>query len=176
MRSCSGRNSVIFSVNCQFKSSATRSAASSFSFVCLPTILVFTGPAAGKLSVIVSLWKRITASVIMGWNTPQAPGQGSERSSYFKPSNCKPSLSIISQSLRESRSLRTSPAKSLTRSCSSRSSISSARLAPKSSLPSSPGSISISKPPTPILTDSGSSISISISGSGARVCNPWGAS
>jgi len=124
-------------------------------------IFVRTGPAAGNISVMVSDWNLTTASVIMGWNTPDAPDQGSVRSSYWSPSSFKPSVYAFSQSLRELLSLSMSPDRSPASDCSAPSSISSAKLLLKSSVPS-PGSIEMSKPSMWILTASGSTISISI--------------
>jgi len=126
--------------------------------------------------MIVSLWKRTTASVIIGWNTPHAPGQGSVRSSYFKPNRVIPSRYASSQSLREAKSLFTSSARSLASDCSTLSSISSARLAWKSSSPS--GLMLSSKSPIFISTSSGSTISISrgsIPAWSASSSRPWGA-
>ena len=48
-------------------SSTTRSIASFFSDVSLPTISPLTGPAAGKVSMMVSDWNLMTASAKTGW-------------------------------------------------------------------------------------------------------------
>ena len=71
-------------------SSCTLLAASVFSGVSLPRILVRTGPAAGNVSLIVSAWNRIAASASTVLNTPQAFSHGSVRSSYLNPSTSKP--------------------------------------------------------------------------------------
>ena len=71
-------------------SSRTRSAASSLRRSIAPTILVFTGPRAGNVSVIISDWNRIAASLSSDEYTPHAPDQGSVRSSYFIPSTSSP--------------------------------------------------------------------------------------
>ena len=144
-------------------SSRTRVDASSFSGVSLPRICVFTGPAAGNVSMMPSLWKRTTDSVNMGWNTPQAPCHGSVRSSYFKPRSFRPSTYVCIHSLRSPMSFVNSLTSSLPKDSSALVSMYSARLASKSSSESSgAGARSISISPKPILTDSGSSISISI--------------
>ena len=147
-------------------SASTRCAACCFSGVSLPTILVRTGPAAGNDSVIVSDWNRTTASVIMGWNTPDAPFQGSVRSSIWRPSSLSPSVYAFSQSLREARSFSIAAAKSLAIESIALEDMSSAKLAEKSSAASSSAWRSSSSNPGPLIfTSSGSTISISISGS-----------
>ena len=146
-------------------SSSTRVAASFFSGVSRPMICVRTGPLAGKVSMMVSDWKRTTASVIIGWNTPQAPSQGSVRSSNFKPKSVMPSLYIFSQSEREPMSLSISSDRSLASDCKTPSSRISARFSSKSAS-SSPFSILRTSSPSMLsFIDSGSSISISMSGS-----------
>ena len=156
-------------------SSSTRTADSFFCGVSRPIIFVFTGPLAGKVSMMVSDWNRTTASVIIGWNTPHAPSQGSVLSSNFKPSSVIPSLYICSQSLREARSLLMSSAKSPAKLCITPSSSTSARFSLKSSSPSLRIS-RISSPSTLSFTASGSSISISMSGSSfSKAAKPSGA-
>ena len=145
-------------------SSRTRSAASSFSLSIAPMISVLTGPAAGNVSMIVSDWNLMAASVSTVENTPQAPVHGSVRSSYFMPRTSRPLTYISTQSLRLAMSASNSPSRSSASLLSSPSSMYSAKLAPKSSPVSSSGMRSISTPSTPIFTPSGSSISISIAG------------
>ena len=156
-------------------SNSTRTAASCFCKVCLPKILVRTGPCAGKVSVIVSDWKRTTASVIIGWNTPDAPFHGSVRSSYWRPNSFKPSVYAFSQSLREFLSFSMSPAKSPARVSKADWSISSAKLSLNVSSSSSPGRMDIAKPGPSMLTSSGSMISISTASScSPNSSMPWG--
>ena len=143
-------------------SSSTLDATSFISGVSLPMSLLRTGPWAGNVSVIVSAWKRTTASVIMGWNTPHAPFQGSVRSSICKPSSFRPSTYVFSQSLRPFLSLSMSDTKSPASDCKAPSFMYSAKLSSKPSSPSSsPGVRVISTPSMPIVTSSGSTISIS---------------
>ena len=158
-------------------SSSTRVAASFFSGVSRPIICVRTGPFAGKVSMMVSDWKRTTASVIIGWNTPQAPSQGSVLSSNFKPNKTIPSLYIFSQSEREPMSLSISSDKSLARLSKTPPSKTSAKFSSKSMSSSSPFSIdSISSPSILTFSASGSSTSISISGSSfSKPASPCGA-
>ena len=137
-------------------------------------IFVRTGPWAGNDSVIASDWNRTTASVIIGWNTPDAPFQGSVRSSTCKPSSFKPSVYAFSHSLRDWRSLSMSPAKSPAIDSMALSSISSARLTSKSFSASTLAS-SMANPGPSMVTASGSTISISIpSSSCASASMPCG--
>ena len=146
-------------------SALTRVAASSFSLVSSPRIFVFTGPAAGKVSDIVSAWNRIAASASTVENTPHAPSHGSVRSSYLKPSTSRPLTNVSAQSLRLSMSDCTCPMRSSDKDDRSLSSIISARLAPNSVKSASvPGIMVISIPPSDSVTASGSMISISSSG------------
>ena len=71
-------------------SSETRIDDSFLAVVSLPIICVLTGPEDGNVSIMASDWNLTTASDNIGWNTPQAPAQGSVVSSYFKPSSFKP--------------------------------------------------------------------------------------
>ena len=144
-------------------SSRTRSDAAFFSGVSLPIMSVFTGPAAGNIDIIVSDWNLTRASESSGWNTPHAPSHGSERSSIFKPRSSRPSTYVCIQSLRDEMSESKSPSKSPASSVNSPSDISSARLALKSSSPSPSSMRRIGTPSILSSTDSGSSISISIS-------------
>ena len=157
-------------------SARTRSDASSFSGVSLPMITVFTGPAAGNVSVIPSLWNRTTDSVSIGWNTPQAPSHGSVRSSYLSPSSFRPSTYVCIHSLRSLMSLSKSATSSSPSDCITLSSMYSARFASKLSSPVLGSGVRlISMSPMPIVTASGSSISISTSGSISRASSPMGA-
>ena len=157
-------------------SSRTRSAASSFSLVCLPMICVLTGPAAGKVSMIVSAWNFTSVSVSRGWNTLHAPGQGSVLSSSFRPSSSSPSTYVSNQSLRELASDSYSPIKSPAISDITFSSKNSARLALKSSSPSVSGSApNIIVIPSSGISGSMPSTSVSIPGSSPSASSPCGA-
>ena len=158
-------------------SSATRIDASFFSGVSLPTIFVLTGPAAGKVSIIVSDWNLTALSIKSGWKTPHAPGHGSVLSSYRMPRILSPLTYVSSQSLRLERSCSYCPMSSEARLCNSLSFIKSARLASKSSARGRDFSNSTTTPSIPIRTSSGSTISISIGSiSAAIAAMPWGAS
>ena len=145
-------------------SSLTRSAASFFSVVSLPIIFVLTGPAAGKVSMIVSDWNLTSASERRGCVTPQAPAQGSVRSSSFIPKRSRPSTYVCIQSLRLDRSSSYSSINSLASEDNTDSGSSSAKFISNSSSGASSGSISSSNPSVRNVTSSGSSISISKSG------------
>ena len=142
-------------------STRTRSAASSLSLSIAPIISVFTGPAAGKVSMIASDWKRIAASASSVENTPHEPLHGSVRSSYRSPSTSKPLTNVSAQSLRLLMSEVTISSRSSASEASALSSISSARLASNSPLSSASGSSVISTLPSDKVTCSGSTISIS---------------
>ena len=145
-------------------SALTRLAASSFSGVSIPRIFTRTGPAAGKVSLIVSAWNRIAASARIVELTPQAPSHGSVRSSYLKPITSRPLTKVSAQSLRASMSACTCPTRSFDSEVKSPSSSISARFAPNSEKSiSSPGMMVISILPSSSVTDSGSTISISSS-------------
>ena len=146
-------------------SALTRTAASSFSFVSSPNILVLTGPAEGNVSLIVSAWNRIAASANTVEYTPQAPSHGSVRSSYLKPNTSRPLTNVSAQSFRLSTSESTAPMISSARELSSPSSIPSARLPSNgiSSSTSASGTIVISILPSSNVTLSGFTISISSS-------------
>ena len=146
-------------------SSLTRAAASSLRRSIAPMISVLTGPCEGKVSVIVSLWKRIAASVSTVEKTPQAPFQGSVLSSYFIPNTSRPLTYVSVQSLRELMSASTYSMSSDARLPNSLSSMSSAKFLLNSSLTSLPGSSVISIEPSASVTESGFSISISSAGS-----------
>ena len=165
IRSCSGLYSVITSKSWWFISSWTRAAASFLPEVSLPIIFVLTGPIDGNVAIIVSAWNLTNASLSSGWCTPHAPSQGSVRSSIFMPSSSKPSVYVVIQSLREATSSSKSDSKSAAIDESSPSSSRSAKFSSNSSSVSPLGSKSISIPPIAICSDSGSSISISMSGS-----------
>ena len=116
---------------------------------------------------MVSAWKRIAASAKTVENTPQAPSQGSVRSSYLNPSTSKPATNVSAQSFLASISASTSPTRSFARIDSALSSIYSAIFAPNSVISSSPslGINVTSTEPSSIITISGSTISISSSAS-----------
>ena len=147
-------------------SSLTRTAASSFSLVTAPIISVLTGPADGKVSIIVSLWNRTAASVNNVEYTPHAPFHGSVRSSYFMPSTSRPLTYICAHSWRLLISVSTCSHSSEANCSSSLSLICSARLAANGTplKSSSSGIRSIVIPSIPISISSGSPISISITG------------
>lgn len=156
IRSCSGRYSGISSVRRKFMSSRTRSAASSLSLSASPIISVLTGPAAGNVSMIVSDWNRMAASVSTVLYTPQAPAHGSVRSSYFIPRTSRPLTYIFTQSSREVMSASTSSSISEAMACRSFSSMCSARFASKAmgasssgTSPTSPSSTISMAPSTP---------------------------
>ena len=148
-------------------SALTRAAASSFSFVSSPSTLILTGPAAGNVSLIVSAWNLIAASASTVEYTPQAPSQGSVRSSYLNPRTSNPLTNVSAQSLRLSKSLSTKSMRSSASIDNSSSSISSAMLAlnPPFSV-SPPGIIVTSTLPSSSVTMSGFTISISRSALG----------
>ena len=150
-------------------SSRTRCAASSFSLVDLPRIFVLTGPAAGKVSLIVSAWNRIAASANTVEYTPQASSHGSVRSSYLNPSTSRPLTNVSAHSLRATTSASNNSIKSPASELSAPSSRCSARLDSNSvsSSVSTSTPIVISAPPsgsmfTVVSSPSSSGISISI--------------
>ena len=166
----------MFSVSSKFISVRTRSAASSFSSVSLPSILVLTGPAAGNVSDIASAWNRIAASASTVEYTPHAPSHGSVRSSYLNPRTSRPSTYVSAHSLR----LCTSPSISSIIPndilANSSSSSFSARLSSNLESSSSSGMSDISTLPSLSVTSLGSTISISnISASGKSSSIPNGA-
>ena len=150
-------------------SSLTRLAASSFSLVTLPMILVLTGPAGGNVSLIVSAWKRIAASANTVEYTPHASSQGSVRSSYLKPSTSRPLTNVSDHSLRDAVSVSTNSVRSPASVASVPSSMYSAKLSLNSSSPSSAssGTSVISTLPSARVTISGLTMSISISSASA---------
>ena len=158
-------------------SALTRSAASSFSLVSSPKIFVFTGPAEGNVSLIVSAWNRIAASANTVEYTPQAPSQGSVRSSYLKPSTSKPLTKVSAHSLRLSMSDSTMSHISLARELRSLSSNTSAKFSSNSPpiAPSASGISVISILPSSSVTLSGFTISISSSPSPTSSSTPFGA-
>jgi len=157
-------------------SAFTRLAASSFSRVSSPNIFVFTGPCAGNVSLMVSAWKRMAASANTLEYTPQAPSQGSLRSSYLKPNTSRPRTKVSAHSLRLSRSESILPNNSSATAASWSSSIFSAMLSSNAPVltPSAPGIMVTSILPSSNVTISGFTISIS-SCSVSSSSTPFGA-
>ena len=117
---------------------------------------------------MVSAWNRIAASAKIVEYTPQAPSQGSVRSSYLNPSTSRPFTKVSAHSLRLSISASISPISSSESTERSVSSISSARLPSKDiSEGPEPGTRVISTLPSSSVTMSGLTISISNPPSGS---------
>ena len=141
-------------------------------------IFVRTGPDAGISSPIACAWNRTTASVSIGWYTPDAPGQGWVRSSIFSPRRSRPLVYADAQSLRLSRSDKNESMRSLAMLSSSSSSMCSARFESCStgdspSPSSSPSPKSTVTSPLSMSTSivGSSSVAIIISTSGSS-CGP----